>query len=201
MTVMSSTYETHGRAGQKRRTREALISAARELVADGRNPTVEDAAASASVSRATAYRYFPDQRSLLLAAHPEIATVSLLPDHPPSDVADRLDVVVRAFIALILDTEAQQRTMLRLSLEIGASEAAPLPLRQGRGIRWIAEALDPLLPELGEDEVHRLALGIRSAIGIEALVWLTDIGGLTREDAAELMLSSARSMLQAAVSA
>lgn len=198
---MSSTYEASGRVKQKRRTREALISAARDLVASGANPTVEDTAAAASVSRATAYRYFPDQRSLLLAAHPEIAATTLLPDDPPNDVADRLDAVVRAFIALIIDTEAQQRTMLRLSLDPVPAEPAAFPLRQGRGIRWIAEALDPLLPQLGEEGVHRLVLGIRSAIGIEALVWLTDIGGLSREDAAELMLSSARAMLRAAMSA
>ena len=131
---------------------------------------MEEAAAAASVSRATAYRYFPDQRSLLLAAHPEIAATTLLPDNPPDDVGERLDAVVRAFIALIVDTEAQQRTMLRLSLDPVPAERAALPLRQGRGIRWIAEALDPLLPQLGEERVHDLVLGIRSAIGIEALV-------------------------------
>jgi len=201
MKIVSSHYEANGRVEQKRRTREALVSAARDLVANGRNPTVEDAAAAASVSRATAYRYFPDQRSLLLAAHPEVATTTLLPDDPPKDVADRLDAVVRAFIELIIDTEAQQRTMLRLSLDPVPAASSALPLRQGRAIGWIAEALEPLLPQLGEERVHRLALGIRSAIGIEALVWLTDIAGLSREDAAQLMLSSARAMLRAAISA
>jgi hypothetical protein len=37
------------------------------------------------------------------------------------------------------------------------------------------------------EEIHRLVLAIRSAIGVEALVWLTDIGGLSREDAAANM--------------
>jgi AcrR family transcriptional regulator len=180
---------------QKGRTREALVSAARELVASGMNPTVEDAAAVASVSRATAYRYFGDQRSLLLAAHPEIAATTLLPDDPPDDPAARLDAVVRAFTALIVDTEPQQRTMLRLSLEPGPR--AQLPLRQGRAISWIAEALAPLAADIGEDGVRRLAIAIRSAIGIEALVWLTDIAGLSREDAVETMAWSAQAMLQA----
>ena len=141
------------------------------------------AAEAASISRTTAYRYFPNQRALLAAAHPETAAESLLPDDPPDDVAARLDLVVAAFTRMIVDTEAQQRTMLRLSLEAGAPERAQLPLRQGRAIKWIEEALSPLQPALSDSEVHRLAIAIRSATGIEALVWLTDIAGLTRDDA------------------
>ena len=100
---------------------------------------------------------------------------------------------------MIVDTEAQQRTMLRLSLEADPAERAQLPLRQGRAIKWIEEALSPLRAEMSEREVHRLVLAIRSATGIEALAWLTDIGGLSRDDAADLMRWSARALLQSAV--
>ena len=48
------------------------------------------------------------------------------------------------------------------------------------------------------EDLHRLALAIRSATGIEALAWLTDVGGLSRGDAVELMRWSARAMLDAA---
>jgi len=48
-------------------------------------------------------------------------------------------------------------------------------------------------------DVHRLALAIRSAVGIEALVWLTDVAGLSREEAAGVMRWSARSMLRSAL--
>jgi AcrR family transcriptional regulator len=190
-------YELNGRVAQKRRTREALIAAARELVAEGVTPTVEAAAEAASISRTTAYRYFPNQRALLAAAHPETAADSLLPDDAPSDVAARLDLVVAAFTRLIVDTEAQQRTMLRLSLEAGPAERSELPLRQGRAIKWIEEALAPLQSELSATELHRLAIAIRSATGIEALAWLTDVAGLSRDDATDLMRWSARAMLDA----
>src|SRR6266511_3212454 len=103
------TYELNGRVAQKRRTREALIAAARQLVAEGATPTVEAAAEAASISRTTAYRYFPNQRALLAAAHPETAVESLLPVDAPSDVAARLDLVVAAFTQMIVGTEAQQR--------------------------------------------------------------------------------------------
>lgn len=196
---MSIPYDSHGRVEQKRRTREALVAAARELVARGVTPTVEAAATEASVSRTTAYRYFPSQRALLLAAHPETGARSLLPADAPDDVEARLDVVAGEFIRLIADTERQQRTMLRLSLdaEPGAG-ATDLPLRQGRAIGWIGEALAPLQGELTAAEVHRLVLAIRATIGIEALIWLTDVAGLSRAEAADLMAWSARALLHAA---
>jgi hypothetical protein len=40
-----------------------------------------------------------------------------------------------------------------------------------------------------------LARAIRSAAGIEALIWLTDVGGLTREEAARVMHASAMAIL------
>jgi AcrR family transcriptional regulator len=195
---MSTGYETNGRIAQKRRTRDALVAAARELVAQGLTPTVEAAAEAASISRTTAYRYFASQRSLLAAAHPETAWQSALPEDPPRDVAARLDLVLAATTKMLLDTEPQQRTMLRLSLEAGPDERAQLPLRQGRVIKWLEEALEPLDESMAVEDRHRLALAIRSATGIEALAWLTDVGGLSRADAVELMRWSARAMLAAA---
>jgi AcrR family transcriptional regulator len=196
---MSSAYEQNGRTDQKRRTREALVAAARELVAKGESPTVEAAAEAAAISRTTAYRYFPSQHALLAAAHPETMATSLLPEDAPDDAAPRLDIVVDAITAMVIRTEAQQRTMLRLSLEADPEERARLPLRQGRAIKWLEEALAPLRPKLGEADVRRLAIAVRSAIGIEALAWLTDVAGLSRKDARELMRWSARAMLQAAM--
>ena len=196
---MSTAYEETGRTRQKQRTRDALVAAARHLVARGGTaPTVEEAAEAASVSRTTAYRYFPSQKALLLAAHPETGTASLVPPGTGHDPEVRLDAAVAAFCRLIHETEHQQRTMLRLSLDPDSATAA-LPLRQGRAIGWFEEALAPLRSRLGEAEVHRIALAVRSAVGIEALVWLTDIAGLSREHAAELMRWSARAMLTQAL--
>ena len=86
--------------------------------------------------------------------------------------------MISEFARIVVGTEAQQRTMLRLSLDRDAAERADLPLRQGRAIAWIEEALEPLGERLPADELHRLAVAIRSAVGIEALVWLTDVAGL-----------------------
>jgi AcrR family transcriptional regulator len=196
---MSIPYEAVGRTRQKERTRGALIAAARDLVAQGVTPTVEDAAAAASISRTTAYRYFPNQAALLVAAHPETEARSLLPEGAAEDPAARLDAVIEEFTRVIVDTEAQQRTMLRLSLDPDAKAREPLLLRQGRAIGWIEEALAPLRVRMSDAELRRLVLAVRSATGIEALVWLTDIAGLSRPEAVELMRWSAAALLRAAL--
>ena len=196
---MSIPYEAVGRTRQKERTRGALIAAARDLVAQEMTPTVEDAAAAASISRTTAYRYFPNQAALLVAAHPETEARSLLPEDAPEDPAARLDAVIEEFTRVIVDTEAQQRTMLRLSLDPDAKAREPLLLRQGRAIGWIQEALASLRVRMSDAELRRLVLAVRSATGIEALVWLTDIAGLSRPEAVELMRWSAGALLRSAL--
>jgi AcrR family transcriptional regulator len=194
---MSTDYEEVGRVQQKRRTRQALVTAARQLVAEGVTPTVESAAEHAGVSRTTAYRYFASQAALLAAAHPEIVTTTLLPAAAPADVATRLDIVVARVTDMVVDTEPQQRTMLRLSLEPGVG-GHELLLRQGRVIGWLEDALTPLADELGRHGIRRLAVAIRSAIGIESFVWLTDVAGLSTRDAVETMRWTARSLLDTA---
>jgi AcrR family transcriptional regulator len=189
-------YETTGRVDQKRRTRDALVASARDMVARGETPTVEEAAAMAAVSRTTAYRYFPNQRLLLAAAYPETAATSLLPEAAPDDVAARLEAVMSAFTDLIAKNEQQQRTMLRLSLE---PHHDSLPLRQGRAIPWITEALVSLEGDLDAEQVRALVLAIRSATGIEALVWLTDVAGLSTQEALTLMRWSAQALLASAL--
>jgi AcrR family transcriptional regulator len=191
-------YELTGRTNQKARTRDALIAAARELLAEGVTPSVEQAADRAGISRTTAYRYFVNRRALLVAAFPDIDAPSLLDDDAPDDAGARLELVMERLSRQMLDHEPELRAALRLSLELPRPDAGALALRQGRAIGWIEDALAPLRPRLGSEALHRLALAIRATLGIEPLVWLTDVGGLSREDATELMRSSARALLRAA---
>jgi hypothetical protein len=100
---------------------------------------------------------------------------------------------------MLLENEPELRTALRLSLDAPAEQES-LVLRRGRAIGWIEEALEPLRVAIGAAEVHRLALAIRATLGVEPLVWLTDVAGLSSEDAVELMRSSARTLLRAAQS-
>ena len=194
---MSVPYELGGRTLQKARTRTALVEAAREMIAAGHSPTVEQAASAASVSRTTAYRYFPSQRSLLVAAYPVIESRSLLEEDPPEDAEDRFAQAADSLIAMTLELEGEARTALRLSLDPDAGEADELVLRRGRAIGWLEEAVAPLRGEVSEDALRRLVLATRASCGIEALVWLIDVARLSREDAAEVMRWSARALFQA----
>lgn len=196
---MSTGYLEQGRTAQKQRTWNALVEAARALVAEGHTPTVEAAADAVPISRTTAYRYFPNQRALLAAAHPETAATSLLPPDPPSDPRARLTLVVDRYLKRMIETEQQQRTMLRLSLD-PKGDASALPLRQGRVIGWLAEALEPLRETLGDKALHRLVLGIRSATGIEAFVWLVDVAGVSRKEALDIMRGTATALYEQATS-
>ena len=187
------------RVQQKERTRSALAAAARQLVAEGRAPTVEDAAEAAGISRTTAYRYFKNQAELLAEAHPETQAATMLPSKPPSDVGARIDAVGREVTRIVLESEEQQRTMLRLSLDPKTPRES-LPLRQGRAIKWIEEALAPLATRWPKAKLRRLALAIRTTIGIEALVWLTDVAGLSRDEAVKTMRWSAAALVRGALS-
>ena len=195
--VMSIPYVENGRTDQKRRTRDALIASARDLIARGTTPTVEQAAAEASISRTTAYRYFQNQRELLVAAHPQIDMPSLLPDDAGTDPAKRLDIVLDEQLRMTVENEAALRTAFRLSLDDDATSA--LILRRGRAIGWIVDALSPLRGRLSVAEIERLARAIRASAGIESLIWLCDVGGLSRADAVELMKWSAHALLERAL--
>jgi AcrR family transcriptional regulator len=196
---MSISYEDTGRRNQKARTREALVAAAHELLARGVTPSVEETAEAASISRATAYRYFPNQHDLLVAAHPEVEATSLLGSDPPDDPEARLDAVVTGLAEIFLASEQSYRAMLRLSLEPESADRGELALRKGRRFLWIEEALEPLRERVEATDFERLVHAIAAAIGIEALVTLTDLGGLSRGPAVEVMRWSARALLRAAL--
>ena len=196
---MDVPYLHTGRTSQKVRTRDALIAAARQLLAEGATPTVEAAAAEASVGRTTAYRYFPNSRALLAATFPEIEMDSLLGEDPPEDPLARLEIVAEGLTRQLFEYEPELRAQLRLVLEGEPVGSDSLPLRRGRRIGWIEEALSPLRGRMSKGELRRLVLGIGATLGIEAFVWLTDMAGLSREEAVEVMRSNARELLRSAL--
>ena len=190
-------YESTGRVNQKTRTRDALITATRELLAEGVVPTMERAAAAAGISRTTAYRYFPSLRELIVAAYPHVEQRSLLGPNPPEDPLARLEIVAESHTRRILANEAQMRAVLRLSLE--GVRPPELPMHRGLRLAWIEDALAPLRGHVPDHELQRLIHGIGATLGIEAFVWLTDIAGLPREEAAAVIHSNALGLLRAAL--
>lgn len=196
---MDVPYLHTGRTSQKARTRDALIAAARQLLAEGVTPTIEAAAAEAAVGRTTAYRYFPNSRALLAATYPEIEMHSLLGPDPPQEPLARLELMAESLTRQILENEPELRAQLRLALEGEPAGGESVPLRRWRRIKWVEDALSPLEGRMPEPELRRLVLGICATLGIEPYVWLTDMGGLSREEAVEVMRSNARTLLRSAL--
>jgi AcrR family transcriptional regulator len=204
MMAVDVPYDSTGRVRQKGRTRAALIDAARATLAEGIRPTMDVIAERAAVSRTTAYRYFPTLRDLLVATYPHIDRPSLLGDDPPPDAASRLALVADDQTRRIVTYEAEMRAVLRLSLAAGSDGGSPppaLPMNRGLRIGWIADALAPERERLGEEAFGRLVHAIGATLGIEAFVWLTDIAGRSRDEAASIMRSSAGALLQGALAA
>lgn len=199
MTSMSISYAETGRTRQKQRTLDAINAATRELLRRGVIPTVEESADEAGVSRATAYRYFPNQRELLVAAHGWTEAPSLVLEGLPSDPFARLDAVVERIVQNIVDSEAAYRAMLKLSLEGRTPGEGPLALRQGRRLVWVEDALEPVRKPLGARTFKRLVRAIAAAIGVEVLVWMTDVAKMSRDEAIATMRWSAAALLRAAL--
>src|SRR5918999_2060607 len=140
---MEVPYLHTGRTNQKVRTRDALIAAARQLLARGVTPTVEAAATEASVGRTTAYRYFPNSRALLGATFPEIEMTSLLGADSPEDPLERLESVAEILTQGYIEHEPEYRAQLRLALEGGSADGESLPLRRGGGVGLVEKAPPP----------------------------------------------------------
>jgi AcrR family transcriptional regulator len=139
--------EVTGRPNQRRRTRKDLLDAASRLVKRGRKPTLEEIAEEALVSRATAYRYFPNVDALLVEASLDIATPQadeLFADDSAADPVSRVQQVDAAFHDMILANEASLRTMLVHALEQAQEQKeGALPVRQNRRTPLIEAALKP----------------------------------------------------------
>ncbi|MGH8051487.1 MAG: TetR/AcrR family transcriptional regulator, partial [Arenimonas sp.] len=81
-----------GRPNQKQRTRKDLLQAAARLLKQGQRPSLEEIAEAAMVSRATAYRHFPNVEALLIEAPLDVAA----PDAEQLFVAgSSIDPVIR----------------------------------------------------------------------------------------------------------
>jgi AcrR family transcriptional regulator len=204
----NTSWEKEGRINQKRRTRAAVVEATRELLQQGKTPSIAEAADAARVSRATAYRYFPTQEYLLSEAALESAKIDI--NHlleraaPSDDPAVRLDTVIQALQQVTIENEAAFRTLLQLSLQSPTNgeqkrEATEERLRGGRRIGWIEEALAPLASSFEEHPAtfRRLVAALSLCMGIEALIVLQDVCGLEAAQAVDVSRWVAQTLLQA----
>jgi len=202
MSTMGSQRE---RVNQKRRTRAALVEAARDLLDQGHTPTVADVADEALVSRATAYRYFPSQEHLLLEVVLE-RSIDEIDQAVDASAASgsatvRVEGLVSAIYEEIATNEAGFRSLLRLSIAQPRSDQPTVAsIRAERRLHWIEQALEPIAADVDAVVLRRLVNALALCIGAEAFVVLRDLCGLTPKEAEDTLLWTARALLTSAKS-
>jgi len=154
------------RERKQRATRERLLTVAQTLFADRGydRTTMDDIAAAADVSRATAFNYFPRKEELLLAlvARRRAVIVDLLAREQPeaADVADRLRRVLMSLCDALDTDPAGNRALTLAWVQAGgpllpdAFATAAVFADALRG----AQAHGQLRPDIGPDSAGRILL-------------------------------------------
>jgi AcrR family transcriptional regulator len=202
---------TSGRANQKARTRAALLETAKQLVGEGRPPSIPEVAERALISVATAYRYFPSAEELwfeastaAVAFEPALAETEERIEAAGLDPVERLEALVRSVGFAMVDNQAPYRRLAKAALDQWFSQLdAPAedraPTRQGRRNQHIATAVQPLRSRLAGDDVDRIAHALGVVVGTDAMLALTDAVGLEPDQAKQAMLDAARWLLAGAI--
>jgi len=192
-----------GRPNQKSRTRKDLLQATTRLLKQGRNPTLEEVAEEAMVSRATAYRYFPSADALLLEASLDVAVpepADLFDEDSPRDPLLRLQQVEASLHGMIAANEIPLRLMLAQTLRQRATGEAggELPVRQNRRTPLIEAALEPSKDQFRPADLKMLTKTLAIILGTESMVVLRDVLQLQESEAQKVRLWAIRALLQGA---
>jgi AcrR family transcriptional regulator len=190
-----------GRANQKKRTRIAIVDACHEIIRSGGPVTMPEVAKSALVSEATAYRYYPDLVSLLndaLAGMWPSPADALAPVAGSSDPVERVAFACEFLLRGVLAYQGAVRAVI--SATITRSELAAA--RPGIRFGLIDQALAPLNDTLAATDPHGLAQlkqDLAGVVSAEALFSLTDLAGLTPDDAIASLVRTATTVTAAAL--
>jgi AcrR family transcriptional regulator len=195
-------YLDQGRVEQKHRTRQRVLEAAARLIADGKSPTVTEAADLANVSRRTAYRYFSTQHQMLAEAALTIARSGIAEMTLPEAVEQRVDQTVRALQGFVYQNEAALRLLVQMNMQEPIAgkggNKAPIPARVNR-VKFIEAALRGVRKRLRPAEYERLVSALVLCMGIESAMALGYIRKLSPTQATEVCAWAAQQILQGAL--
>ena len=196
-----------GRDQQKQRTRKALIDAYFKVLRDGgESPTVAQVAEAAGISVATAYRYFPNPKSLRADA-----SVSVTRDLPSfeevladagDDPAVRIELLIRTIGRWQFEDEPIWRGVLQATLERWFVQwekgGEMVPVRSTARFDGVSLALRPMEDELPPQEFLRVVHAVMLVCGVEALVATRDAAGLEAEEAIDTMVWAGQALIHSA---
>jgi AcrR family transcriptional regulator len=197
----SAMPRTSPRSNQHLRTRKDLLLAAARLLKDGRQPTMDEIAEAALVSRATAYRYFPTLEALLVEAPLDGAMPDpdrLFAGNPSVDPEERLDRAEAAMHQMSYQNEAQLRLMLANSL-LAAPAGGAAPARQNRRTPLIEAALAPARKRFTHEAYENLRAALALVFGTESMVVFRDVVPLNERKARKVKSWAIRALVRAAL--
>jgi AcrR family transcriptional regulator len=203
MSARMSAGEEQGRFRQRAHTRALLVRAASELIQSGEIPSVTAVAEAAQVSRRTAYRYFPSQEQLLAEAAIASARPLVSNTEFPEDLTARIQLLVQTVQRFVYGNQGALRTVVRLTADHipgrnvdGGADFAPV--RSNR-IQWITTALAPARKQLGGKHFERLVSALSLCIGIESVMVLTNLRGLSPKEVTRVSVWAAESLVAGAL--
>ncbi|GAA0950134.1 TetR/AcrR family transcriptional regulator [Kribbella koreensis] len=195
------------REQQKQRTRQALIDAYLTMVRDGgESPTVQQVAEKAGISVATAYRYFPNPKSLRddgsTFATRDFPTFEEVLADAGDDPLVRVELLIRTITGLQFADEPVWRSVFQMTQERWFAQweagGEMVPVRSTARRDGVELALRPLAGELPKKDFARLVNAVMLVWGVEAVIATRDAVGLEPGEALDTMVWAAQALIQAA---
>ena len=190
-------------SGPRVRMQRTLLSSAMDLMQRGMVPSVSEVAEAAGVSRATAYRYFPTQASMIQAAVDEALGPILAWKSEAESAQERATELIAFAYPRIEAYEATHRAAVLLSLDQWTRRRAgtlgdEAPIVRGHRRKLLADAMGPLKARLGRPGFDRLIQALSLVFGTEAFIVLKDIWGLDGDAARRVAIWAANAIVRAA---
>lgn len=184
------------------RTRKDLLRAASQLIKQGHKPSMDEIAKEALVSRATAYRYFPNVEALLAEAPADAAvgTMETLFDGDAStDAEARIDKAEAAMHRATYDNEASLRIMLANSVGRSRDHVDTAPVRQNRRLPLIEAALSTSRTRFRDADYKRLCAALSVIFGTESMIVFQDVLRLDEKSARKVKSWAVKALVRAAM--
>jgi AcrR family transcriptional regulator len=192
----------HGRTNQRLRTRAAIVDAAKDLILTGKEITMREVAKSALVSEATAYRYFPDLLSLLREALADVfwpqPAEAMAPVADSTDAVERIGHATEFLLRRVLAMQGAVRAMIAATITRPETTTA----RPAHRLGLIDYALAPLNQppaRIDPAALVQLTRDLTVIVSAETLFTLTDLCGLSADEAIASAVRIAQTLTQAAI--
>lgn len=183
------------------RTRKDLLRAASHLIKQGHKPSMDEIAKEALVSRATAYRYFPNVEALLAEAPADAATgilETLFDSDPSTDAEARIDKAEAAMHRATYDNEASLRVMLANSISRSQNDGSA-PVRQNRRLPLIEAALSTSRDRFRDADYKKLCAALSVIFGTESMIVFQDVLRMDEKAARKVKSWAVKALVRAAM--